>query len=440
LPQLPAEAATLKVVALQAEDSPVAGTDYKKFVKRGPAIGGGAGERVVFEALAKGTSKVKGLFAHEPGAGGSLLAQKAGMTGDGALFKTFKKTFTNPTIDTAGTIVLSSKLRNGLGESLYARHAGDTTLTPVARTGDVAAGLPSGFLRRFDYPEPIGLVATTAIAFIVDITDVPNVGGTDVGEVIYTCSGGDLNCHSGTGVLSIIVKVGDDVDDRPGDKVCEITHLASSEYGVGFRGEVGPDCLLGPFTQAVMRKAFGGPIETLAYIGGPAVFPSSSYTQFRRAIDIANDGTVGFRARTVTLLAVGQKTTTFLCDPATCPAAPAEAAVSVGDTLPDGNIIRSMEMPKTVISDAGDFAFYCKSNGVVGGKSGIYIRRAGGMIDTVAEKSDMAPKLSLAEPDSFFKSFRKMVEMSSDGRVVFLAKTIRATGPVKTRQGIFVYE
>jgi hypothetical protein len=58
----------------------------------------------------------------------------------------------------------------------------------------------------------------------------------------------------------------------------------------------------------------------------------------------------------------------------------------------------------------------------------------------VAEKSDMAPKLSLAEPDSFFKSFRKMVEMSSDGRVVFLAKTLRATGPVKTRQGIFVYE
>ena len=62
------------------------------------------------------------------------------------------------------------------------------------------------------------------------------------------------------------------------------------------------------------------------------------------------------------------------------------------------------------------------------------------MIDTVAEKGDMAPKLSLAEPDSFFKSFRKVVEMSHDGRVAFLAKTSRTVGPVKTRQGIFVFE
>jgi hypothetical protein len=434
-----AEAATLKVVALQAEDSPVAGTKYRKFAKRGPAIGGGA-ERVVFEGLARGTSKVKGAFAHEPGVGGSVVAQKIGPTGDGATIRTFKRTFTNPTVDSTGTIALSVKLRGGLGEGIYARKAGDTALTPIARTGDVASGLPMGFLRRMSYVEPIGLVATTAVAFISDISDVPNVGGVDVDEVIYTCSGGDLNCHSGSGTLTPIVMRGDAVDDRPGDEVCDLTHLASSEYGVAFRASIGPDCTLGPFTRAILRKAFGGSVETIAYEGGPAEFPMSEYTQFRRAIDIANDGTVAFRARTRTQLAVGQKTTQFLCDPATCPAAPAEAAVSVGDTLPGGNTIRSMEMPRTVVSDAGDLAFYAKSNGPLGGKTGVYIRRANGTIEKVAEKGDPAPKLFLAEPNSVFRTIRKVVSISDDGRVAFGAKTLRGVGPTKTRQGIFVFE
>jgi hypothetical protein len=435
-----ARAASLKVVALQAESSPVAGAPYRKFVKRGPAVGGGAGERVVFEGLAIGTSKVKGIFAEEPGVGGSVIAQKGGPTGDGGLFRTFKKTFTNPAIDSAGTVVLSSKLRGGFGEGVYARKAGDTTLTTIVRTGDVAGGLPSGFLKRFSYTEPIGLVATTAVAFIADISAVPNVGGVDVDEVIYTCSGGDLNCHVGSGTLTPIVMRGDDVDDRPGDRICDITHLASSEFGVAFRASVGPDCLLGPLTPAILRKAFGGSVETLAIEGGTAAFTMSTYTQFRRAIDVANDGTVAFLARTMSQAFIGVRTAMFICDPATCPAAPAEAAVSVGDTLPGGNLIRFFEMPRTVISDAGEMAFYAKSNGPQKGKTGIYIRRANGTIEKIAEKGDTAPKLTLAEPDSVFRSVRKVVAMSDDGRVAFLAKTKRDVGPMKTRQGVFVFE
>ena len=114
---------------------------------------------------------------------------------------TFDKRFVNPSIDSTGTIALDAKLKQGFGEGIFLRKAGFTSLSTVARTGDVAVGLASGFLKRFSYTEPIGLVATTAVTFIATISDMPNVGGLDIDQVIYSCAGGDLDCHASSGTL-----------------------------------------------------------------------------------------------------------------------------------------------------------------------------------------------------------------------------------------------
>ncbi len=442
VPAARGEAATLKAIAIQGEASPVGAAVYTKFAKRGPAIGANAGERVVFEGLAK-SPKVKGIFAHDPDDDGSLVAQKGAAAPDSLVFKTFQKRFLNPAIDSTGTIALAAKLKQGFGEAVYVRKAGGTSLSTVARTGDVATGLASGFLKRFQYSEPIGLVATTAVAFIAVISDMPNVGGVDVDQVVYACAGGDLDCHAGSGTLTPMVALQDAVDDRPGQEICKISHLAGSEYGVAFRADISSDCLTVPAVQGVFRMAFGvpaGSVQTLALVGEPAEFPMSSYTQFRRAIDINNDGAVAFRARTNSTLSLGVKTTQFICDPATCPAAPAEAAVSVGDLLPGGNAIKAMESGRTVISDAGDLAFFARSKGPSAGKKGIYIRRANSTIDVVAEKGDTAPMLNPMDPAATFSAFASAVAISDDGRVAFRAKIKRDTGPKKSRQGIFVFE
>ena len=434
-------AATIKAVTIVSEPAPSGGL-YKKFVKRGPAVGANNGERVVFEGLSA-VPKVKGLYAHDPDGGASLIAQKSGPAPDAKIFKTFDKRFVNPSIDSTGTIGLEAKLKQGFGEGIYLRKAGDTSLSTTARTGDVAVGLASGFLKRFSYTEPIGLVATTAVTFIATISDMPNVGGLDVDQVIYSCAGGDLDCHAGTGTLTPLVTLQDPVDDRPGQEICSISHLAGSEYGIAFRAEIAADCVLGPTTQGVFRKAFGvpaGSVQTVALVGEPAEPAMSTYTSFRRAIDINNDGTVAFRARWGSTLFTGVRTTQFICDPATCPSAPAEEAVTVGDLLPGGNAIKAMENPKTVISDAGDLAFFARSKGPLGGQKGVYIRRANGTIETVADKGDVAPTLNVMDPVANFAAFSKGVAMSDDGRVAFRAKIKRSAGTQKTRQGIFVFE
>lgn len=437
-----ADAASLKAIAVQGEASPVGGALYVKFAKRGPAIGANAGERVVFEALAK-TPKVKGAFAVDPDDGGTVFAQKSGPAPDSLIFKTFQRKFPNPTIDSTGTIALAAKVKQGFGEGIFVRKAGDTSLDTVARTGDPAAGLPVGFLKRFSYSEPIGLVASTAVTFIATISDMPNVDGVDIGQVIYACSGGDLNCHAGTGTLNRVVAILDTVDDRPGQKFCKISHLAGSVYGVAFRAEISSDCLLGTRAAGVFRKGFGvfaGSVQTLALAGEPATFPSSTYDQFRRAIDINNNGVVAFRARTRSTLMTGVKTTQFICDPATCPGAPAQAAISVGDPLPGGAFVKAMENPRTVISDAKDLAFFAKSKGPLGGQKGIYIRHSNGSITVVAEKGVAAPMFDPMDPSATFSAFNKAVAISDDGRVAFRAKIKRSSGPKKSRQGIFVYE
>lgn len=437
-----AEAAALKAVALQGEASPVAGASYVKLAKRGPAIGANAGERVVFEAVANPPA-TKGLFAHDPDGSGSLVAQKSGGAPEGLTFKTFHLGFTNPSIDSSGTVVLAAKLKDGFGEGVYVRKAGDSSLGVVARTGDPAAGLPSGSLAEFSHSEPIGLVATTAAAFIATIGNAPTVDGLEVRQVIYACAGGDLDCHSGSGTLTPVVALGDAVDDRPGSEICRITDLAASIYGVAFRADVSSDCLTVPAVAGVFRKplgVFAGSVATLALVGEAAAFPTSTYEQIRDNVDINNDGAVTFRARTRNTTTADQLTSQFICDPATCPAAPAAAAVSIGDPLPGGNAITRMETPRTMISDANDLAFFAKSKGPLGHQEGVYLRRADGTIETVAERGDIAPPLHPMDPIAHFSSLSNAVALSDDGRVAFAARILRTSGPRPLRHGIFAFE
>jgi hypothetical protein len=313
----------------------------------------------------------------------------------------------------------------------------------VARTGDAAVGVTGGFLKTFSFSEPIGVVASTAATFIASIGDTPTPGGAEVSQAIYACAGGDLNCHSGTGTLTPLVVLGDAVDDRPGNEFCRFTHLAASVYGISFRAAISTDCATVPPVDGVFRQAFGvfaGSVATLALAGEPAAVPSSTYEQFRDDIDINNNGAVTFRARTRNAMTSELLTSQFICDPATCPTVPAEVAVSIDDLIPGGNVITRLETPRVMISDANDLAFFAKSKGLQGSQKGVYIRRANGTIETVADKGDAAPPLNPMDPSATFTTFRDGVAFSDDGRVAFAARIKRSSGPKPARHGIFVFE
>ncbi|HSV08620.1 MAG TPA: choice-of-anchor tandem repeat NxxGxxAF-containing protein, partial [Candidatus Binatus sp.] len=124
----------------------------------------------------------------------------------------------------------------------------------------------------------------------------------------------------------------------------------------------------------------------------------------------------------------------FLCDPATCPVAPATAAVTKGLLDDAGNAFSSFSTPG--VSTAGDIAFSSRVGSPGFHGSGVYIRQIGGDIVTVALTGDPVPPPS---PTAVFKKLTDPPAMSPSGKVAFRGR-IKASVSPRNRRGIFLAE
>jgi hypothetical protein len=152
---------------------------------------------------------------------------------------------------------------------------------------------------------------------------------------------------------------------------------------------------------------------------------------------MGNDGSVAFNATVDSVgleIALGAL---FLCDPAVCPAAPAEAAVEQGDTDTDGNTFTQLSAP--FLSNNGmAFQSEVRTPPPATKRQGVYVRLSDGTVETVVLSKENITVDGLA---SEFK-FVSAASISSDGtKVAFSGKFTRLV-PVKPKkgEGIFVDE
>jgi len=124
----------------------------------------------------------------------------------------------------------------------------------------------------------------------------------------------------------------------------------------------------------------------------------------------------------------------FLCDPATCPAAPANAAVTRGELDDAGNALSTFSNPG--VSNLGDVAFSSRVSRPGFHGSGVYIRHATSDIETLALTGDPVPPPS---PTAVFKRLTDPPAMSPGGKVTFRGR-IKASAAPRNRRGIFLAE
>jgi len=447
-----AEAASLKAVTAQEADSAVTGYRYRRL--KVPEIGD-QGDRVVFFGITKAnpgfSGKPQGAFAHDPDGGGHTVGLKFDVTAESDLIRKV----VDWDIDSEGNAVYIAKTSGGRG--IYREGPSTVVLSSMP-----AAGLASGVLKEFEFVQSVfgsdtlgdpfgseGLdlfgsdtTGNEAVVFLAKVPGGPVVDGVELDQGVYACAGGDLNCFAGTGTLSLLVTNNTPVSNVPGRELCGIRKLAASAYGVVVKGESKDDCtdnaeigLLGLF-----RKAYNGPLEMLAILGGPAqpdpAPGGTTYSDLGKRFDMNDSGQVVFLARTA---GVSSKRSLYLCDTA-CPATPAEQAVPMNMLAPNGDPISDLRAISTRISNAGEIAFWARTKGLNGRSTFILLRQTNGTLVTVAEEGGVAPKLDPADPIALFRRFDREISISPGGRVAFKAKIKRAYGPKRSRDAIFAYE
>ena len=373
-----AESATLQKVAVDGDPAPDAGSFYRRKFRQ-PAVSDAAEAHIV--ASARIFINRTCLVKFDPGPGpDSLVVCRKDISPEGHEF------FGDPSIDIVGDAAWAAGLTAGRSGVFR----GDATV--VALTGDPSPAGP-GFLKKFSSAH---ITDAGDVVFEATISGGAVVGGVTVDDGYFRCGGGDGNCSAGgTGTIETLVLKNDPVPDRPGRELCQLQALDASIFGIAFLAATRLDCA--STTEApllgVFRKPFGGAVVTVALQGDPAnpVLPpgGTTYGVLLGAPAVENDGIVAFRAVTTGLFV---NDILYLCDPASCPTVPAEAAVKQGD--PDGNGSFFERFSSPALSDAADIAFQAKVNEGLRA-SGIYIRRAaGGTIDTVARTNDVAPGVS----------------------------------------------
>jgi hypothetical protein len=304
-------------------------------------------------------------------------------------------------------------------------------------TGDPAPAPATGLLDEF-------LAASIAdsgdVFYRASISGGAVVLGVEVDEGIFRCSGGNENCsvaNAGTATLTSVVLVNDAVPDRPGRELCSFAGFSASNFGIVFVASTQTDCADGGEVPllGVFRKAVAGPVTTIALQGEasqPFTAPGgTTYRTFSGAPGIANNGVTALSGSTQGLFT---NSILWVCDPLLCPLAPAAVATSQGDLDDDGNAFHSFSSPG--VSDAGDIAFSAKAAIVSGGmRDGIYIRRSGGDVETIALANAAVPG---AMPPATFQRLLPP-SMSSGGKIAFAGRLRRLVSPRNLR-AVFVYE
>jgi hypothetical protein len=418
----PGVAASIKTVALQGNPAPSSGT-FKKF--REPVIGDGAGTRVAVYVKIRGVGGKRCLFELDPDGGpDAVIACERDPSPDGA---TFTRIAFDPTITATNAVAWSSRL--SFGRSGVYREGPAV----VALLGDPVPVPGTGLLKLLTQAR---ITATSDVVFHSTISGGAVVLGVEVNQGIFRCTGGDGNCSSGTGTLETLLLVNDPVADRPGREFCSFGKVVAGTFGIAFRGVTKLDCADGGETPltGVFRKPFVGPVVTVALEGetsNPFPAPGGTlYGALTDALSMNDTGSVAFRASTTGVLNAQHL---FLCDSATCPATPAEAAVTSGDVDDASNAFLNFSPP--AVSAAGDIAFVARLFGST--RSGAYIRRTTDDIETIAVAFDTIP--DLPPPGSaFFQRFNPP-GMSPGGKVAFRAK-LRWSVSTTSRYGVFAFE
>ena len=472
---------TVETLALQNDPSPT-GFPYRRF---GNPVVGDTPSRVAVYGRTSGGARC--IFKLDPTLAASVVVCRGDASPDGRAYLSFGEP---PSINATSEVTWSSQLtfsRTGV-------YRGDGTQAPVALLGDPVPAPGTGLFHDFSFAR----IATSGdVVFIGSISSGAVILGVEVNEGVFRCSGGDGNCSSGTGVLSTVALIDDPIPDRPGRKLCDFTGLAASSYGVAFAASTKLDCAAGGEAPlgGVFRKPVAGPIVTVALQGEvsePFPVPGGTiYGSLRNTLAISDVGHVAFVATTTgvtsttvttstststsstsststtsstavvtttsttsssvttssaTTTSTSSTTTTsvappllsttgiFLCDPATCPVAPATAAVTKGLLDDAGNAFSSFSTPG--VSSAGDIAFSSRVGSPGFHGSGVYIRQIGGDIVTVALTGDPVPPPS---PTAVFKKLTDPPAMSPSGKVAFRGR-IKASVSPRNRRGIFLAE
>jgi hypothetical protein len=186
--------------------------------------------------------------------------------------------------------------------------------------------------------------------------------------------------------------------------------------------------------NGIFRMPYAGAVVTVAFEGEPSApnpLPGGTiYGSAADGVSIQGGGIVAFRATTAGLF---RAQGLFVCDPVSCPASPADAAVLAGDVDDGANVFVALSTPS--LSAAGDIAFSSRIRGA-GPRSGVYIRRLiGDDIETIALDGDIVPALGAG---SEFVRFNTP-GMSTAGKVAFRAR-IRWTVAPSIRYGVFSFE
>jgi hypothetical protein len=407
--------AVLSPVAIQGDPSPIPFRNYRRI--RLPEASDAAGARVTFFSPVDGGEKC--LFIVDPGVAAAAIACERGATPDGRLY-----TKLHPSTINASSVPAFAARTSGGFDGVYR----GAPATVVALTND-----------------PLGpqFLDNMTSAFITDAGDVVFLteltGGTPGDMAILRCSGGDGNCSPttappGTGTLTTLVRLGDALPDRAGREICSITGLRASTFGIAFAAQTKLDCNDDGETPlaGVFRRAFAGPVVTIALVGEVSGVGPTTYTTFRGLPGLSNNGNTAFQADLLGTPSGGL----FVCDPGLCPAALPVMAVEIGQLDGSGNLFRTFSAPG--ISNAGDIVFNTRlGGGPAGATNGVYIWRAAtDTLDVLAIKDDPVPGM----PGAVFTQFLQGPPvMTSGGKIAFKVRFRRTVAP-RNRFGIFIEE
>ena len=388
--------AQIQTVVRKFDPAPIAGAQYKKF--RSPVPGDANGGEIAFRATVKGDVGTKGIW-REPGVGPGTQVVSKGDSGQGFLFRNFKRPVLNAAGETAWFAFVTPQ-----GSGVFRGQGAGFKIVALE-------GSPSpvgGNYKRFFIP---ALSASGRVVFWASIDQ----GSSE--EAILSCSGGDGDCNTGSGTLEILAKSGDAISDRPGREVCAFEGgLHASSWGMAFIAETKTDCA-NPAELAkdgVFRKKYTGGIETVALAGESSSLGGgfSVYTRFRDRPMIESSGNVVFRG---SVSSTSNSDALFLCRAsASCPGSPAEAIVEKGQDDMLGNTLRKISAAR--IDDAGDVCFHAKAKGPSAKGDAIYIRRAAGSLDRLVAKGNSVPD----QPGATFRRI-KLPFMTPAGRIAFKA-------------------
>ena len=354
-------------------------------------------------------SNPSGLFEVNSTSAATLVLKNS-VAPTGNVFRRFSR----PSGNASGDVAFQARMSGG-GRGVFLANGGSVGL--VNWVGDVVPG-GTGVMSRFSRAE---LSAAGDVVFSATIS-----GGTST-EGLFRCSGGDMNCSTGSGAGQTLLLVGDIVDGR---EICDIhdNAIAASDWGVAVRTATRLSCADTAETEldAVIRKSYGGAGEVIALVGDASnPTPGAGgtfYLQLNGTPAISNSGVAAFIGHTGGLR---EDEVIFGCDPAACPAAPATVLASEGDTDGSGHVV-SRKFQSVGISDVGDISFHASSISALGKRgTGVYVKRAGAsLVEKVAFKSDLVTGASA--PAVYARVY--LSAMSPTGVVAFRSKIKYTSG------------